>query len=104
MIRLIAALAASRDQVDRAIALGEFIPRLERLRTIVLIGLVAAVTMLTWGYIEASNQLTAVRQQQVEAEAQRMLIVSELEHADLERDRILRALTGKSGASPTSTP
>lgn len=104
MIRLIAALAASRDQVDRAIAFGEAIPRLERLKVVTLAGLVLACFVLSLAYISMSNQLSSVRADQRRAEAERALIIQAQKDGNADRARIMRLLAGKYGASTQTAP
>ena len=104
MIRLFAALAASRDQVDRAIAFGEAIPRLEKLRRVVLAGLTVAVFILSISYIHLTNEMDSVRQHQEQANVERGQILHQLQVAQGDRWVIMKALVGKKRASLTATP
>jgi hypothetical protein len=79
LIKLIEGLVASRDHVDRVLVMGEAIPRLERLKWILRLGLVAAVLILSAGYMSMHSQLEDIRSQQAEAEDQRKAIIARLE-------------------------
>lgn len=103
MIKAVAALASARNQVDRSIALGEAIPRLVRLRRIVLWGLVAAVVILSVSYIHISSEMDSVRKQQKLAQVERNQILHQLEVAQGDRWAIM-SLLGKQRASTASTP
>lgn len=91
MIRLVSELAEARDRVDRAIALGGAIPRLEKLRRTIIVGLVCACLILSAGYIHMNQEISTIEHHQQEAKAARL-------RAESERQQILRALLGKEGA------
>jgi hypothetical protein len=95
VIKLIGTLATASDRVDRSIALGEAVPRLERLKTAVLVGLFAACVLLTIGYVNVTNQINAIREQQVMATQQRATIIAKQKRAEADRDLILKVLSGK---------
>lgn len=90
MIKLVAALANARDNVDRSIALGEAIPRLERLRRTILWGLVVTVTVLSVSLIHLSRELETVRENQVKAEQARVTMLAYLEKADRDNQTLLK--------------
>lgn len=95
MRKLIADLAASQDDVDRAIALGEAVPRLEHLQNILLCGLVAAAVILSVGYIHLTNEIAKTHRQQTTIERQ-------IQDAEARVTRLI--VMGKSGASPRIQP
>lgn len=95
VVKLIADLAASQDDVDRAIALGKAVPRLERLQNILLCGLVAAVVILSVGYIHMTDEITKTHRQQTTIEHQ-------IQEAEARVTRLI--VMGKSGASPQTQP
>lgn len=85
MIRLVSELAEAPGRVERAIALGEAIPRLERLRAMLLIGMVGACLVLAAGYIHLNQEISTIRSNQQKAIAARL-------QAQSERHQILQAL------------
>lgn len=103
MIKLMGDLIGASNRVERVIAYGEAIPRLERLRVILLVGLAGACLILAVAYIGMSNQIDSIKAKQATAEAQRAIILKRLGEADQERDIILRAVAGKSGARTEPT-
>jgi hypothetical protein len=103
LIKLISALATSRDYVDRAIAFGEAVPRLERLRTVVIAGLMGACFILAAGYIHLTQEMETIQTQQRQAARERVAILKSM--GDLrEQNEALTLLLGKSRASSPSTP
>lgn len=104
MRKLIADLALARDAVDRAVAFGEAVPRLERLRNIVLWGLVTAVVILSASYIHLTSEMATIKNEQSLGNAERQRIMHQLDVAQGDRWVIMQALAGKSGASPRIQP
>ena len=102
MIKLMGDLIGANDRVERVIAFGEAIPKLERLRIIVFVGLAGVCFVLAVAYISMSSQIESLRAKQASI-SQQSAILERLEKADIERDVILRALVGKSGARGAST-
>ena len=94
MVKLIADLAQARDNADRAIALGAAVPRLERLKSMVLWGLVAAVVILSVSYIHLTGEVRESHDHQAEIKRQ----ISDAEA------RVTKLILGKSGASTPSAP
>ena len=103
MIKLVASLATARDGIDRAIAYGEAVPRLERIRRIMLWGLTVTIVILSIGYVSLSQNIHDIEARQLRDQRERAHIIAMLKKADIER-RILLNAAGKSRASLASTP
>jgi len=100
MIRLVSELAEARDRVDRAIALGGAIPRLEKLRRTIIVGLIGACLILSAGYIHMNQEISTIEHNQEKAKAARLRAESERQ----KMQKMLRDLLGREGAEvqPTS--
>jgi hypothetical protein len=98
VIKLVASLAQSKDYVDRAIAFGEAVPRLERMRVVMTFGFVVAVLILAIGYINMNQQISAIRAEQARAQEAREKIMIPMARALVQRDIELGKLRASQGS------